>query len=456
MSHLFSDKVFYHIYALGLSGADRRNDFSSPAGTFFEKLSTDLDRIRSLGCNAILIGPIFESTAHGYDTADYFHVDRRLGSNESFSKFCRLCHEKGFSIVLDAVFNHTGRNFFAFRDIQEHGKESQFTGWYTNLNFERKSEWGDSFDYDGWAGCKDLIKLDTANIDVQNHLFSAIKMWISEFGIDGLRLDAADVLSKDFLDLLSDFCKKIKPDFWLMGEVVHGDYRDWAHEGRLDSATNYQIYKALWSSLNDQNLFELSYNLNRESDSASGMYKNISLYNFVDNHDVNRAGSSLSAPDRHFPLLYALLFTIPGIPSIYYGSEFGIKGKRNENGDYELRPSLPPFTPCLPEYLQQNFDTNFLPSLIARYASIHLEHTALQSGDFSLALTRNRQLAFWRTNSEEQILVILNSDFESAHIEIESIPFGSYTDLLTGKHYHSDNFRGLELASCSVNVLKKN
>ena len=131
-------------------------------------------------------------------------------------------------------------------------------------------------------------------------------------------------------------------------------------------------------------------------------------------------------------------------------------GKRNENGDYELRPSLPPFTPCLPEYLQQNFDTNFLPSLIARYASIHLEHTALQSGDFSLALTRNRQLAFWRTNSEEQILVILNSDFESAHIEIESIPFGSYTDLLTGKHYHSDNFRGLELASCSVNVLKKN
>ena len=456
MSHLFSDKVFYHIYALGLSGADKRNDFSSPAGTFFERLSADLDRIGSLGCNALLIGPVFESTAHGYDTADYFHVDRRLGSNESFAAFCKLCHEKGFAIVLDAVFNHTGRNFFAFRDIQEHGKESQFTGWYTNLNFERKSEWGDSFDYDGWAGCKDLIKLDTANIDVQNHLFSAIKMWISEFGIDGLRLDAADVLSKDFLDLLSDFCKKIKPDFWLMGEVVHGDYRDWAHEGRLDSATNYQIYKALWSSLNDQNLFELSYNLNRESDSASGMYKNISLYNFVDNHDVNRAGSSLSAPDRHLPLLYALLFTIPGIPSIYYGSELGIKGKRNENGDYELRPSLPPFTPCLPEYLQQDFDTNFLPSLITRYASIHLEHTALQSGDFSLALTRNRQLAFWRTNSEEQSLVILNSDFESAHIEIESIPFGSYTDLLTGKHYHSDNFRGLELAPCSVIVLKKN
>ena len=357
--------------------------------------------------------------------------------------------------MLDAVFNHTGRNFFAFRDIQEHGKESQFTGWYTNLNFERKSEWGDSFDYDGWAGCKDLIKLNTANQDVQNHLFAAVKMWISDFGIDGLRLDAADVLSKDFLDSLSSFCKGIKKDFWLMGEVVHGDLRDWAKEGRLDSATNYQIYKALWSSLNDQNLFELSYNLNRESDSLEGMYKNISLYNFVDNHDVNRAGSSLSVPSRHLSLLYALLFTIPGIPSIYYGSEFGIKGKRSEQGDYELRPALPPFLPNVPEHLRQDFDTGFLAPLIARYASIRREHSALQSGDFSLALTRNRQLAFWRKNAEEQILVIVNSDFEMARIEIEALPSGGYTDLLTGKHYHSDNFRGFEIAPCSVMLLKK-
>lgn len=455
MSFLFSDKVFYHIYALGLSGAARRNDFSSQAGDFFERLSTDLDRIRSLGCNALLIGPVFESTAHGYDTADYFRIDRRLGSNESFSEFCRLCHEKGFSVVLDAVFNHTGRDFFAFKDIQKNGRESQFANWYANLNFERGSGWGDPFDYEGWAGCKDLVKLNSANRDVQNHLFAAVKMWIEDFGIDGLRLDAADVLSKDFLDALSSFCKKMKSDFWLMGEVVHGDYTDWAHEGRLNSVTNYQIYKALWSSLNDQNLFELSYNLERESDSEKGMYKNIALYNFADNHDVNRAGSALSAPDRHLPLLYALLFTIPGIPSIYYGSEFGIKGERNESGDHALRPALPPFAPAIPEEARQNFDTAFLPPLIARYAKIRAEHTALQSGDFSVALTKNRQLAFWRRNADEQILVIVNSDFEAARVELEAVPFGEYTDLLTERRFHSDNLKELEIAPCSAMILRK-
>ncbi len=454
MSFLFSDKIFYHVYALGLSGAPRQNDFFSPAGDFFEKLSSDLDRIKGLGCNAILIGPVFESTAHGYDTIDYFHIDRRLGNNESFKAFSRLCHEKGFSLVLDAVFNHTGRDFFAFKDIQQKQKESQYADWYENINFERKSEWGDSFDYNGWAGCKDLVKLNVKNPDVQSHLFAAVKMWITEFGIDGLRLDAADVLKKSFLDSLSNFSKGLKKDFWLMGEVVHGDYNDWANDGRLDSTTNYQIYKALWSSLNDQNLYELSYNLDREFNIEKGLYKDTALYNFVDNHDVNRAGSSLSFPESHLSLLYALLFTIPGIPSIYYGSELGIKGKRNDWDDYELRPSLPPFAPSLPDYARQNFDTSFLSSLISRYSKIRRENKALKSGNFSLAFTKNRQLGFWRKNDEEQILVIINSDFEKAWIQVEDAPFGECVDLISLRNFHSDNLKGLEVAPCTAMILK--
>ncbi len=455
MAALFSDKFFYHIYAMGLSGVAKRNDFACPAGDFFARLSGDLDRIRALGCNAILIGPVFESTSHGYDTVDYFHIDRRLGNNESFSAFCRCCHEKGFSVVLDAVLNHTGRDFFAFKDIQQHGRESQFAGWYANLTFGRKSEWGDPFDYEGWAGHKNLVKLNSANPDVRNHLFAAVRMWIEEFGIDGLRLDAADVLSKDFLDALSSFCRGIKRDFWLMGEVVHGDYRDWAREGRLDSVTNYQLYKALWSSLNDQNLFELSYNLERESDAEKGMYKDIALYNFVDNHDVNRAGSVLSSPERHLPLLYALLFTVPGIPSIYYGSEFGIKGERSDCGDRELRPALPPFAPAVPERLRQGFDTGFLPPLIARWARIRREHSALQSGDFSVAFTRNRQCAFWRTNAEEKLLVVVNADFAAARVELDAVPSGDYTDVQTGARFHADSALRLELAPCTALLLRK-
>ena len=172
-----------------------------------------------------------------------------------------------------------------------------------------------------------MVKLNLENQEVRNHIFAAIDFWIDSFQIDGLRLDAADVISKSFLDALSSHCKSKKSDFWLMGEVVHGDYNDWVKPYRLDSVTNYQIYKALWSALNDKNLFELSYNLNREF-GENGMYKSFLPYNFLDNHDVNRIRSNIKSKEHLF-LLYALLFLIPGLPSIYYGIEMGIKGELN-------------------------------------------------------------------------------------------------------------------------------
>ena len=342
MNTLFSDKFFYHIYPLGLCNCPKKNDFSSPAGNAFEKLTEDLDRLKNLGINALYIGPIFESSAHGYDTLDYFHVDRRLGNNEKFADFCKECHNRGIAVILDTVFNHTGREFFAFKDLQQNGWNSNYKDWYLKIDFSRKSNFGDCFDYEGWAGCKDLVKLNLENPEVKNHLFSAVDFWIDNFHIDGLRLDAADVMSKKFLKDLSNHCKNKKSDFWLMGEVVHGDYNDWINQGELDSVTNYQIYKSLWSAFNDKNLFELSYNLKREFGDG-GIYKSFLPYNFLDNHDVNRLGSTIKNT-KHLFLLYGLLFLIPGIPSIYYGSEFGIRGTRNNQGDFELRPSLPPFS----------------------------------------------------------------------------------------------------------------
>jgi glycosidase len=159
VNQLFSDKFFYHIYPLGLCACPSRNDFSCPPGTAFQRLETMLDRLCALGVNALYIGPVFESTAHGYDTLDYYHVDRRLGNNESFKHFCSTCHKKGIALVLDAVFNHTGRDFFAFKNIQQYGSSSQYKDWYLNLDFSRASNYGDCFDYEGWAGCKDLVKL---------------------------------------------------------------------------------------------------------------------------------------------------------------------------------------------------------------------------------------------------------------------------------------------------------
>lgn len=411
---IYADKIFYHIYPLGLSGAPEMNDFNQPAGNCFEILTQDLDRIKSLGCNALYIGPVFESTKHGYDTVDYYHIDRRLGNNEKFKNFCDAAHEKGFSVVLDAVFNHTGRNFFAFRDLIQNGRNSIYKDWYLNLNFDSRSFYGDCFSYDGWAGCMDLVKLNLSNTDVQSHIFGAVKFWMETFKIDGLRLDAADVIDKQFLDNLGNFCRSLKNDFWLMGEVVHGDYNQWAKEGRIDSVTNYQIYNSLWASINSQNFFDVSYNLNREFGSQNGLYRYAPLYNFLDNHDVNRLCSVLTNPKSQIKMVYALMFAIPGIPSIYYGSEYGIKGIRNNQGDIQLRPSLPPFNQ-IPDYAKPDFDASFLEESIRRFAKIRQESIALQKGNYEQVFVSNKQFAFTRTFDDrkghyEKVLIVCNCE----------------------------------------------
>ena len=434
MNTLFSDKIFYHIYPLGFCNCPKKNDFVSPRGYAFEKLTEELDKIKSLGINALYIGPIFESTAHGYDTLDYFHVDRRLGNNQSFAAFCDECHNRGIAVVLDAVFNHTGRNFFAFRDLQEKGINSQYKDWYLNVDFSRKSCFGDNFDYEGWAGCKDLVKLNLENQEVRNHLFSAVDFWIDTFKIDGLRLDAADVISKDFLDALNYHCKSKKSDFWLMGEVVHGDYNDWAKPNRLDSVTNYQIYKALWSSLNDKNFFELSYNLNREF-GENGIYKSFLPYNFLDNHDVNRIGSTLKNCEQLF-LLYAIFFFIPGIPSIYYGSELGICGKRGNQNDFELRPSLPPFS-TLPDFAKPVVDSVALSSAIKTFSKIRKNQVALQLGNYKEVSVTHDTFAFERNYNGEKILVAINSSEEEKEVYIGK-NHSDVENLLTGETMYCD------------------
>lgn len=449
---IFHDKFFYHIYPLGLSNAPKNNDFCQPAGNCFEILTSDLDRIRELGCNALYIGPVFESTKHGYDTIDYYYVDRRLGNNEKFKNFCQTAHEKGFSIVLDAVFNHTGRDFFAFRHIISNGAASPYKDWYLNLNFNRKSCYGDCFDYDGWAGCMDLVKLNLKNQDVQNHIFGAVKFWIEEFGIDGLRLDAADVMDKEFLDKLGNFCRSLKPDFWLMGEVVHGDYNEWTRDGRIDSVTNYQIYNSLWASVNERNFFDLSYNLQREFGNEKGIYKYAPLYTFLDNHDVNRLCSVLKNPQKQLYVVYGLMFAIPGIPSVYYGSELGIKGTRNQDGDYQLRPSLPPFTP-VPDFARPDFDAVFLYSAISSFAKVRKNSLALQLGNYEEEFVSNRHFAFSRTyapadGTKEKVFVLCNCDETASKILLKSInPDVKYTDLLSGQQ-----FSGREIANIPVSA----
>jgi cyclomaltodextrinase / maltogenic alpha-amylase / neopullulanase len=396
----WTDKIFYHIYPLGMCGSPKRNDFCSPAGNGLLSLVKHIPRLLSLGINALYIGPLFESSSHGYDTVDYYHVDRRLGNNNNLKELVRILHENGISVILDGVFNHTSRDFFAFKDIKEKRENSQYNNWYLNINFFQNNEYNDGFSYEGWAGHKSLAKLNLVCRDVRDHILGAVKYWIDEFEIDGLRLDAANVISVDFLRELSSFCKNLKKSFWLMGEIVAGNYRSLAHEGCLDSVTNYELYKSLWSSFQTQNIHELSWTLKREF-SDSGLYQDLALYNFVDNHDVNRVASSLKEQANLFPL-YGTLFCLPGIPSIYYGSEYGVYGKRNDHSDYELRPVWED------SWSESNIGKDLFKE-ICRFSKLRRESEALKNGNYCELLVSYEQIfAFSRETDKEKIIVIIN------------------------------------------------
>ncbi|MCQ2575793.1 MAG: alpha-amylase family glycosyl hydrolase [Treponema sp.] len=453
-NNIFADKIFYHVYPLGLGNCPRNNDYHQEAGNFFEFFATELDRIKNLGCNAIYFGPIFESCCHGYDTLDYYYIDRRLGNNQKFKDFCRMAHEKGFAIVLDGVFNHTGREFFAFKDIQKNGQNSQYKDWYLNLNFNQCSNYGDCFDYEGWAGCKDLVKLNLLNEDVQNHIFGAVKFWIEEFKIDGLRLDAADVIDGEFLKKLGNFCRGLKKNFWLMGEVVHGDYNNWCNSEKIDSVTNYQLYSALYSSVDNFNFYELAFNLNREFGQKEGLYKYAPLYNFLDNHDVNRVASVIKNPEKQLYMIYALLFAVPGIPSVYYGSEYGLKGKRGAYDDFELRPSLPPFSE-VPDFAKPNFNSAFLPLAIKQFADLRSNFDVLKYGDYQEKFVSNRQFAFSRNYKDQQLLVICNCDTQTASIALHMDCCSNYEDLISHKYYSAKDMENFEIRSFDVRFLKR-
>jgi cyclomaltodextrinase len=311
MNKWFEQALFYHIYPLGFCGAPTINDLHSQPVSRLDKVGVWLDHIQDLGLNSIYLGPLFESTSHGYDTADYYSVDRRMGTNADLANLSQDIHKRGIHLILDGVFNHVGRDFWAFKDVIENGESSRYKDWFSNLCFGQSSPYNDPFSYDSWNGHFNLVKLNLDNPEVKDHLFNAVGMWIMDFGIDGLRLDTADCLNMQFIRELSAFCRGIRSDFWMMGEVIHGDYRQWVNPRALDSVTNYDAYKGLYSSHNDGNYFEIAFSLNRQF-GDSGIYEDLLLYSFADNHDVDRVASSLEDTSQLLPL-YTILFTMPGM-----------------------------------------------------------------------------------------------------------------------------------------------
>ena len=328
------ESVFYQIYPLGFTGVPFENngDFTGGAGqntgdSPIRKVADWIPHMEKLGINAIYFSPIFESDTHGYNTRDYRLIDRRLGTNADFKSLCEKLHAHGIRVVLDGVFNHVGRGFGPFLDVLRNRESSRYTGWFYRIAFDGDSPYHDGLWYEGWEGHYDLVKLNLRNEEVINYLLDSVGYWIDEFGIDGLRLDVAYSLDEEFIRRLRRYCDGRKQDFFLLGEMLHGDYNRLVNDSMLHSATNYECYKGLYSSFNSMNLFEINHSLLRQFGPENWtLYKGKHMLSFVDNHDVTRVASILS-DKNHLPLIYALMFGMPGIPCVYYGSEWGCLGE---------------------------------------------------------------------------------------------------------------------------------
>lgn len=427
----YDEAVFYHIYPLGMTGAPKQNTYGEPEHRLLTLLPW-IEHLKEIGVNAIYIGPLFESVGHGYETTDYKKLDSRLGTNEDLKKFVGECHKQEIRVIFDGVFNHTGRDFFAFKDLQQNREQSKYRDWYCNVNFGGNNEYNDGFSYENWGGYNLLVKLNQRNPEVKEYISDVIRFWVSEFDVDGIRLDAADVLDFDFMKTLRAVANEVKPEFWLMGEVIHGDYNRWVNEGTLHSVTNYQLHKALYSGHNDHNYFEIAHTVKRLYELGGNQPDGLKLYNFVDNHDVERIYTKLSNK-AHFAPVHILLYTLPGVPSLYYGSEFGIEGKKEKWSDDSLRPELHL------EDFKDATEKNPCTKLIAALGQVRHKVPALSYGDYRELQLMNRQYAFSRSYRGICVVVTVNNDDSDFTMTLPVDSEEEYVGALSGEKIRPNN-----------------
>lgn len=430
----FDESVFYQIYPLGFCGAERKNDFGEVRRRL-HKVSEEIPHLKELGVRAVIFNPLFESETHGYDTVDFYKIDRRLGTNEDFKNLVKELHEADIRVVLDGVFNHVGRAFAPFKEVKEKRESSDYRFWF-NIDFNANNSYDDGFAYENWEGHDELVKLRLDNWDLQKYLMDAVRYWIDEFGVDGLRLDVCYLLPPWFMELLRRTVREKREDFFLVGEVIHiQNFAQHIAPERLDSITNYECFKGMTSAVNSDNLNEIEYSLTRLFGSFPWcLYTGKRLLNFVDNHDVIRAYTALQDKRKIFNL-YLLLFTIPGIPCIYYGSEFGLEGDKSDN-DYKLRP-------CIDEIDKTKNGELF--DFIKKLSGIRRTFLALSYGDYQKITVQNRYMAFAREYNGERLIACFNISENDCTLRACD---GTGVDLLTGKTYNLNKIclKGFECA----------
>jgi glycosidase len=328
--------IWWQLHPISFTGAEPVAGDAAPAHRL-TRIEGWLDYLIDLGCNGLALGPIFASETHGYDTVDYYRIDPRLGTDDDFDHLVAACRDRGVRLLLDGVFNHVGRGFHAFADVLARGRDSDYRPWF-RIDFDADGRDGpDGFGYDTFEGHGHLVGLNHDEPAVQDYVSDVMRYWLGR-GADGWRLDAAYAVPPAFWRAVTGRVRRDHPDAWFVGEVIHGDYIAIAREGGLDSVTQYELWKAIWSSLNDRNFFELAWALDRHN----GFAEAFTPLTFVGNHDVTRIASQIT-DERHLAHALAILFTVAGVPSVYAGDEQAFRGVKYDRagGDEEIRPAFP-------------------------------------------------------------------------------------------------------------------
>nr|WP_321442984.1 alpha-amylase family glycosyl hydrolase [uncultured Cohaesibacter sp.] len=326
--------IFWHIYPLGFVGAPKKGDVAEGCDHRLDHIVDWLDYAVELGVSALMLGPIFASSTHGYDTIDYFRIDPRLGDEADFDRLVAAANQRGLRIILDGVFNHVGRSFPKFIEAKAQGAGSEAAQWFLPLKDHGAP---DEMEWETFEGHQSLIKLNHGNPDVVDHVRDVMTHWMNR-GVSGWRLDAAYATPTSFWQQVLPAVRQSHPEAYIFGEVIHGDYIAFVQESGVDSVTQYELWKAVWSALNDSNFFELAWALDRHN----RFLEHFVPLTFVGNHDVTRIASQLH-DTRHLPHALVLLLLTGGTPSLYYGDEQGYLGikEEREGGDDAVRPAFP-------------------------------------------------------------------------------------------------------------------
>lgn len=335
-----NDAIWWHVYPLGFVGAPIREGWPGwydlanqdyAATNRFAHLERWLDHVVRLGASGILLGPIFASRTHGYDTLDYFRIDPRLGTEADFVRFVEACHARGIRVMLDGVFNHVSREHEFVRTALREGRDSAAAG-MLKIDFDNPSGPAPYL----FEGHQALPELNHKSQAVADYVFDVMDYWCSR-GVDAWRLDAAYTTGPEFWTRVIPRLRAKHPGVWIHGELIHGDGAQFVKDSTLDSVTQYWLWKAIWSSLSDANFWELDDALN----SHNRFLESYRPLTFVGNHDVTRIGSKVGADKAVLAL--AILMLVGGIPAIYYGDELGYRADKVQGGppDDQLRTSFP-------------------------------------------------------------------------------------------------------------------